>query len=442
MLPSIDAMSTPSSALPLAPATGAAPAMAALPPPFAAGSREHRAARWALFVGGFATFAMFHGPQPLLSLFAQAFALTPAQASGMLSATAGAMALGLIPAGLLAQRFGPKPVMVASIALGAICCLLCAVAPDYATLLALRALLGLALAGLPAVSSAYLAEELEPGALGQAIGLVIAGNAAGGMSSRLVCGVLADLVSWRVALAGLGVLGVLAALEFRRALPPARRFHPRPFDAARCRAEFAHVLGQPGLVPLFLLALLLMGAFMSLYNYLGFRLVAAPFGLSHAGVGAIFLLYIVGMLSSPWAGRQADRLGSSSVLARMLGLMALGIALTAVDHLPAIIAGVAVFTFGFFGAHSVATAWVGRLAGRAKSLSAAIYLTLYYIGASSMGWLGGHAWAAGQWHGMLVFLGGLWLACALAALRLLAIRGTPAAATPAHLRSPPPGAAG
>src|SRR5262249_8622204 len=163
------------------------------------------------------------------------------QASGMISATAGAMALGLIPAGLLAQRFGPKRVMVVSIVLGALCCLLCAAAPNYPSLLALRALLGLTLAGLPAAGAGYLPEELEPGALGQAIGLVIAGNAAGGMSSRLVCGVLADLVSWRVALAGLGVLGVLAALEFWRTLPEARRFRPRPFDGARVRAEFTAV---------------------------------------------------------------------------------------------------------------------------------------------------------------------------------------------------------
>src|SRR5881398_2789155 len=80
----------------------------ALPPPLEAGSAAHRAAKWALFVGGFAVFAMFYGPQPLLSLFGAAFDLSPAQASGVLSATAGAMALGLIPAGLLAQRFGPK----------------------------------------------------------------------------------------------------------------------------------------------------------------------------------------------------------------------------------------------------------------------------------------------------------------------------------------------
>ena len=177
---------------------------AALPPPLAAGSAAHRSAKWALFVGGFATFAMFYGPQPLLPLFGTEFDLSAAQASGVLSATAGAMALGLIPAGFLAQRYGPKPVMLSAIVLGALCSLLCAVAPNYPSLIALRALLGVCLAGLPAVASAWLAEEMDAKALGQAVGLIIAGNAAGGMSSRLVCGLLADWVGWRVAFAGPG----------------------------------------------------------------------------------------------------------------------------------------------------------------------------------------------------------------------------------------------
>src|SRR4051794_16603571 len=101
-------MSSSSSILPRppSPAALAAPGTAGgVPAPIAAGSAAHRAARWALFVGGFATFGMFYGPEPLLSLFGSEFALSPAQASGVLSCTAGAMAAGLIPAGLLAQRF-------------------------------------------------------------------------------------------------------------------------------------------------------------------------------------------------------------------------------------------------------------------------------------------------------------------------------------------------
>ncbi|MGN6527394.1 MAG: MFS transporter [Burkholderiaceae bacterium] len=414
-------MSTPSVALPLSTGAARAPSHAAadaLPPPIAAGSAAHKAARWALFVGGFATFAMFYGPQPLLSLFGHAFALSPAQASGVLSATAGAMALGLIPAGLLAQRIGPKPVMLASIVLGAACSLLCAVAPNYPVLLALRALLGLVLAGLPAVSSAWLAEEVEPAALGQSIGLIIAGNAAGGMSSRLVCGALADLVGWRGAFAGLGALGALAAFEFWRSLPPSRRHVPRTLAPGACAHDLRSVFREPGLVPLFTLGLLLMGSFVSFYNYLGFRLGAAPFSLSHAAIGAIFLLYVVGMFSSPWAGRRADRRGSSPLLWRMLAVSAAGLALTLAGALPVIVAGVALFTFGFFGAHSIATSWVGRLAKQSKALASATYLTAYYLGASSMGWLGGHAWSAGAWGGTVAFIGALWAGCALVAWRL------------------------
>jgi len=396
-----------------------------LPPPIAPGSAAHRAARWALFVGGFATFGMFYGPQPLLPLFGSAFALDAAQASGVLSATAGAMALGLIPAGFLAQRYGPKPVMLAAIVLGALFSLLCAVAPSYGALIALRALLGLSLAGLPAVSSAWLAEEVDPRALGQSVGLIIAGNAAGGMSSRLVCGLLADHAGWRGAFAGLGVLGAIAAFEFWRSLPPSRRHRPRPLHPRHALADLRAVAGERGLKPLFALALLLMGSFVSFYNYLGFRLVQAPFALSHATIGAVFLLYVVGMFSSPWAGRQADRQGSSRVLAAMLALCAVGLALTLSNALTMIIVGVALFTFGFFAAHSVASSWVGRLAQRSKALASAAYLTAYYLGASSMGWLGGHAWQAGAWVGVLAFLGLLWLGAVAIAARMARLPAPP-----------------
>lgn len=393
-------------------------ALPPLPPPIAPGSAAERAARWALFVGGFATFAMFYGPQPLLPLFGSAFALSAAQASGVLSATAGAMALGLIPAGFLAQRFGPKPVMLASLVLGALCSLLCAAAPSYGALVVLRALLGLCLAGLPAVSAAWLAEEVDVRALGQSVGLIIAGNAAGGMSSRLVCGLLADLTGWRGALAGLGLLGAVAAVEFWRRLPPSRRHRPRPLHPRHALADLAGLCREPGLLPLFGLALLLMGGFVSFYNYLGFRLVQPPFALSHAAVGAVFLLYVMGMFSSPWAGRRADRHGPARVLWQMLALCAAGLLLTLAPALPLILAGAALFTFGFFAAHSVASGWVGRAAQRSKSLASAMYLSAYYLGASSLGWLGGHAWSAGAWPGVLGFLALLWLGCAALAWRL------------------------
>ena len=52
-----------------------------------------------------------------------------------------------------------------------------------------------------------------------------------------------------------------------------------------------------------------MGAFVTVYNYLGFRLIAPPFGLPPALVGLAFLGYLAGSYASTAAGRLGDRVG-------------------------------------------------------------------------------------------------------------------------------------
>ncbi len=99
--------------------------------------------------------------------------------------------------------------------------------PDWHALLAVRALEGFALGGVPAVAMAYLAEEVAPEGLGLAMGLYVGGTAIGCMAGRVISGVLADHFGWRMAIGGIGVLGLLARLAFRSMLPPLRRFQPR-----------------------------------------------------------------------------------------------------------------------------------------------------------------------------------------------------------------------
>ena len=68
-----------------------------------------------------------------------------------------------------------------------------AFAPNWPTLLALRALTGLTLSGVPAVAMAYLADEMDRSAIGLAMGLYIAGSTLGGMGGRLGVAALADM---------------------------------------------------------------------------------------------------------------------------------------------------------------------------------------------------------------------------------------------------------
>jgi YNFM family putative membrane transporter len=293
------------------------------------------------------------------------------------------------------------------------------IAPHWHQLLVLRFLEGLALGGVPAVAMAYLAEEVHPDGLGLAMGLYVGGTAIGGMAGRVITGVVADLFSWRVAIATIGVLGLLSMLAFRALLPPSRHFVPRRgLGFAHHRSALLRQFTRPGLPLLFLLGFVLMGSFVTLYNYIGYRLLAPPYRLNQTEIGAIFVVYLTGVVASPSSGRMADTFGRARVLSASLALMLIGLALTMLHPLAAIVAGIACVTFGFFAGHSVASGWVGRLAKEAKGQAAALYLLAYYIGSSVVGSYGGHVWAGHGWNGVAGLVGALLVVGLLAATRL------------------------
>lgn len=396
-----------------------APAPAA---PLSSSSADFKRINRAMMFGGFSTFALLYCVQPLMPMLSHEFVLTAAQSSLALSISTGMLAVSLIVSSLLSERFGRKPMMAASMTLGALLTLLCAYAQTYPQLLVLRGLLGFMLGGMPAIAMAYLSEEIDPRALGLSMGLYISGSAFGGMLGRMVTSLISDFYSWRVALGWIGAAGLYAAWEFWRSLPASRNFRPGSRGiTALVRGARSHA-GDAGLPWLFALAFLLMGAFVSLYNYIGYRLLGAPFALRPSVVGLLSLLYLLGIFSSVWAGRLADRLGRRNVLWLVMGVMVGGLLLTLIDYLPTIVLGMGLFTFGFFASHSVASSWVGRRARAPQALASALYLFFYYLGSSVVGWVAGVAWAWGSWPGVVMVLGaalGLGLVIALK-LRTLA----------------------
>jgi MFS transporter, YNFM family, putative membrane transport protein len=392
---------------PDAPADGpAAPRQPEMPPPRRAdylerGSRAYWRASLALLFAGYATFSLLYCVQPLLPAFSAAFGVSPAQSSLSVSLTTGVLAFAIFAAGFVSEGWSRHRLMTASLTVSSVLTLGVAFAPHWNQLLVLRALEGIALGGVPAVAMAYLAEEVHPEGLGLAMGLYVGGTAIGGMAGRVITGAVADLSTWRVAIATIGVLGILAMLAFRALLPPSRHFVPRRgLGLAHHRAALLQHLSKPSLRALFLMAFVMMGSFVTLYNYVGYRLLAPPYRLSQARIGAIFVVYLTGVVASPWSGRMADRFGRALVLTASLVVMLAGVALTMLDSITAITLGIACVTFGFFAGHAVASGWVGRLALRAKGQAAALYLLAYYLGSSFVGSFGGHFWSAFGWSGV------------------------------------------
>ena len=375
----------------------------------------------ALFLSGFATFSLLYCTQPLLADLARDFRVDAATSSWAVSATTAALAVSILAMGAISEAFSRRGVMFACLTLAAFLNLASAAAPRWDVRIAARALEGLARGGVPGVAMAYLAEEAPPARLGLAMGLNVSGAAFGGMTGRVAMGALAQASSWRIAIGALSVADLVIALAFLLLLPPASRRArniERMSAGAHLRAWLGH-LGDRAMVSLYLVAFLAMGAFVAVYNYLGFRLALPPYLLSQGQIGLIFLTYMVGMGASSWAGALADRSGRGPILILGAIVALAGEALTLAHPLWAVIAGVATLTGGFFVVHSVASGWVGRRAAAHRSHASSLYLLAYYGGASALGSAGGWFWRAGGWTGltglcgaaMMVVLGlSVWLA--------------------------------
>ncbi len=371
------------------------------------GTPEFRRTNLALFAAGMATFALIYCVQPLMPLFSAAFRLAPAASALSLSVTTLPLAFAMLAASMVADRFGRRGVMVVSLMSSALLGLLCGWAPGFPALLVLRCLMGVSLAGLPAVAIAYVAEEMAPDAVGLAMGLYIGGSAIGGMSGRLLSALLAQEFGWRAALGGIGALGMACGWLLWRYLPPSRHAHPARRGLGEVLRVSARLLRDPVLRLLFAEGFLIMGGFVVVYNYTAYRLLEAPYTLPQGAVGLIFAVYLLGVASSVTMGHLALRAGRRNVVLANLALMLGGALLTLATGLAAIVAGIAVLTVGFFGAHSVVSAWVGARGVEGRAQASALYLFAYYGGSSVLGAGAGLLWRTGAWPEIVALVVGL-----------------------------------
>lgn len=386
------------------------------------GDSGYRRIIGALFAAGVATFALLYSTQALLPEFPRTFSISAAQSTLSVSLTTIGLGMALLVAGPLSEVVGRTRLIHLSLAASAVVGVACALAPTWHVLLGLRLLQGVTLAGLPAVATAYLREELRPGTHARAAGVYIGGTAIGGMTGRLVTGPIADVAGWRWALAAIPGVGlVCVVVVVRLLLPASRNFVPVPAHVGDLLAMTRRALGDRALLALYAVGACSVGAFVAVFNALGFRLTSAPFDLGLGAAGLVFLVYPVGTVGSMVAGRLADRFSRRAVVPVGALVALTGVLLTLTRSLPLIVVGVAVLTAGFFAVHGVASGWVPTRAhagGVAAGQAASLYLFAYYLGSSVFGSLTGQAWSLAGWSGVVLLAGGLIVVTGLLALWL------------------------
>jgi len=143
------------------------------------------------------------------------------------------------------------------------------------------------------------------------------------------------------------------------------------------------------------------------FTYTNFYLAAPPFLLNAAQLGSIFFVYLVGVVVTPISGKFLDHYGFRPTAYLYCGMTVTGLLLTLLRSLPAVIAGLAVFSSGVFIAQAAATVNTGAIAGRARSSAAGLYVTFYYLGGSLGATVTGWFWEWAQWRGCVAVLGAM-----------------------------------
>ncbi len=345
---------------------------------------------------GLAIFNTLYATQALLPTLVDDMGITPTEAAWTISAATGALAICVVPASILSERFGRGRVLIISALAATALGLVLPLAQDASQLIALRALQGALVAGTPAVAMAWLSEEIHADDLPGAMGLYIAGNTVGGLTGRLIPAGLLEFTTWRWALMGTGIVALVFAIIMALLLPRQRNFTPKSISLlGELRAMVGH-LRNPLLVTLFLTAFLGMGTFVSLYNFFGFRMVD-HFGLAPSLVGLVFVMYLSGTVSSAQAGNLINRYGRSAVILASAALMLCGALACISNSLWVAIAGLFVFTASFFAMHSTASGWVGATATTNRAEASSMYTFSYYAGSSLVGAATGWVFERASW---------------------------------------------
>jgi len=371
------------------------------------GSSRFRSIKLCIFFSGLSVFAQLYLFQPMLPMAAEQFGVSVGDTSLLVSSSTIGMAAGLLFFAFKADSYSRKSLMVFSLISSALLTIISTWVPSLSLLIVLGILKGFVVSGVSAVALAYLTEEVDALAIPAAISMYLSGNTIGGMSGRIMATLFAGEFGWRNAVLLIGVESFILGAVFWKLFPESRFFNPQKTDYHLKVKQMKFFLTNPYMLRLYFTAALLMGVFVSVYNYLTFRLEEKPFSLSHFVIAFIFLMYIFGVFGTMTAGRLSKRFSTNNILKTSILSMITGAAFLLSENIYILIFGLGLFTLSFFAAHTMASQMTALYAKRGKSSATSIYWLFYYFGSSILGSGTGYLLHAYSWN---VFIGVLIIA--------------------------------
>jgi MFS transporter, FSR family, fosmidomycin resistance protein len=248
----------------------------------------------------------------LLPVWAAEFSLSLWQVGFIRTAYTGGMAAFQIPAGLLAERFGERRLlMLGTLVTACAFVVVASVAASFVPLLLLLTLAGVGSGVQHPLSSSVVAKAYEDGPRRAALGTYNFAGDIGKVSSAALIGLVAAFAGWRIAATGYGAVGIAAAVVLVVVLASLdagsapERAHVAASDALPAGWGIRDARGFQALSAI---GMIDNSTRSGLLTFLPFVLVAK--GLSVAGVGgALALVFAGGAMGKFVCGVVAERVG-------------------------------------------------------------------------------------------------------------------------------------
>ncbi len=345
-----------------------------------------------------ASFTNVYITQPVLPVLQAEFAATTPQVSFTVAAVVLGIALANLPFGVLVDRLPIRPIILTGGIMVALGGLICAITDNLWILIGARFLQGLFIPALTTCIAAYLAKTLPIERLNVVMGAYVSATVVGGLGGRLLGGWIHPPLHWRYAFVSAATLILVATFLAYKQLPK----QPRMETPTGEQPRFSTLLRRWDLVRIYLAAAGGFFIFSSVFNFLPFRLSAAPFSFSTELITLLYLVYIMGIFMGPMSGRISNRIGSGNTLIGGTLLLGASVALTLLPSIVAIILGLLGLCTGFFAVHAAAVGSLNRRLTGGQGRANALYVLFYYVG----GWIGitssGFAYTEWGWQGVVL----------------------------------------
>ena len=358
---------------------------------------------------GVCAFLELYCTQPMLPMLARIFHSTKTGVGMTVSASTLGVAIAAPIFGALTERLPRKRVIVASLTGIAIPTLLAATSTSLAQLVFWRFLQGICIPGVIAVVITYIGEEWPPERVALIMSFYVSGTALGGFIGRISAGMLAEWFNWRVSFLAIGGLALAGAAAVAVWLPHGRRRAAAPKriegELPAFPYQMQELLRSRRLVATFAVGFNVLFSLVGVFTWITFYLSAPPFSLSTAALSYLFFVYLVGLVVTPMAGYVITKVGLRAGIAGAITCSMVGVLLTLVPSLAAVIVGLVMVSSGVFISQTASQSHL-RVASppEARVTAAGLYLTCYYLGGTAAGVVPGAFWALGKWPACVGFI--------------------------------------